>query len=83
MLMIFPEIRRIEINQVERQITAMLLTEGLHVNESKTERYHIQKDGEDAWKKCKYLESLLHTEKDIKRHSNPFSAASMSVKMLR
>ena len=24
----------------------MLLTEGLHINESKTERYHIQRGGE-------------------------------------
>ena len=45
----------------------MLLTEGLHVNESKTERYHIQKDGEEAWRKCKYLGSLLYTEEDTKR----------------
>ena len=45
----------------------MLLTKGLHVNESKTERYHIQRGGEDAWKKCKYLGSLRDTEEDIKR----------------
>ena len=51
-----------EINQVEREIPFMLLTEGFHVNESKTERYHIQRGGEDAWKKCKYLRSLLDTE---------------------
>ena len=44
----------------------MLFIEGLHVNESKTERYHIQK-GEDVWKKCKYLASLINTEKNIKR----------------
>ena len=45
----------------------MFLTEGLQINESKTERYHIQRGGEDAWKKCKYLGSLLDTEEDIKR----------------
>ena len=56
-----------KINQVEREIPAMLLTKGLHVNGSKTEKYHIQRSGEDAWKKCKYLGSLLDTDKDIKR----------------
>ena len=56
-----------KINQVESEITAMLLTEGLHLNESKTERYQIQGGGEDAWKKWKYLGSLLDTEEDIKR----------------
>ena len=45
----------------------MLLTEELHVNESKTERYNILRSREDAWKKCKYLGSLLDTEEDIKR----------------
>ena len=57
----------LKINQVEREIPAMLLTKGLHVNGSKTEKYHIQRSGEDAWKKCKYLGSLLFTDKDIKR----------------
>ena len=45
----------------------MLLTEVLHVDESKTERYHIQRGGENAWKNCKYLGSLLDTEEVIKR----------------
>ena len=56
-----------KIDQFEREIPAVLLTEGLHINESKTERYHIQRGGKDAWKKCKYLGSLLDTEEDIKR----------------
>ena len=55
------------INQVEREICAKLLTECLHVNENKTERYHIQRGGDDAWKKCRYLGLLAHTEKCIKR----------------
>ena len=45
----------------------MLLTEGLQIRENKTERYHIQRGGEDTWKKCKYLGSLFDTEADIKR----------------
>ena len=34
-------------NQVERKIPAKLLTESLHVNESKTEMYNIQRVVED------------------------------------
>ncbi len=36
-------------------------------NKSKTERFHINRNGESAWKKCKYLGSLFDNEKDIKR----------------
>ena len=66
----------------------MLLTDGLHVNESKTERYHIKTGGEDSWKKCKYLGLLLKAEgKDFQlihaRHSNLFSSASKSVEKSR
>ena len=45
MLMIsFLRLAESKINQVERGIPAMLLTEGLYVNEIKIERYYIQKD---------------------------------------
>ena len=45
----------------------MLKTEGLFVNNSKTERYHISKENDKKWMKCKYLGFLLNTEEDIKR----------------
>ena len=52
MLMIsFLRLAESKINQVERGIPAMLLTEGLYVNEIKIERYYIQKD-EDVKRRC-------------------------------
>jgi len=40
------------------------------VNETKTEEYTIKRKGEDAWKKCKHLGSLLDTENDINRRKS-------------
>ena len=37
------------------------------INESKTEEYAIIRQGNEKWKKCKLLGSLLDTEKDINR----------------
>ena len=34
---------------------------------SKTEEYEIIRQGNEKWKKCKLLESLLDTEKEINR----------------
>ena len=62
-----------EINQVERERQLLFFTEGLYVNESKIERYQIQRGAEDAWKKCKYFGSLLDTEEDIKRQKRTYN----------
>ena len=66
----------------------MLLTEGLHVNESKMEKYHIQIGGEeDLTLNYSTLKKISKGEKDLQliptRHSNLFSAAGMSVKKSR
>ena len=45
----------------------MLKEDGLNVNHSKTEEYTVSIDGDDEWKTCKVIGSLLDTEKDIKR----------------
>ena len=37
------------------------------INASKTEEYEIIRKGNEKWKKCKLLGSLLDTEKDIHR----------------
>ena len=37
------------------------------INESKTEEYEIIRQGNEKWKKCKLLGSLLDTQKDINR----------------
>ena len=56
-----------KINQVERVLPSMLSEEGLYINKSKTEKYHISKCSDTKWKSCKYLGSLIGTEEDIKR----------------
>ena len=57
-----------KIKQIERVMPVMLADEGLHVNKSKTERYHISIDNNDeSWRRCKYLGSVLDTNEDIKR----------------
>ena len=39
----------------------------LVINEDKTEQYTIMRNGDENWKKCKLLGTLLDTEEDIKR----------------
>ena len=56
-----------QINQVERVLPSMLSEEGLFINKSKTEKYHISKCSDTKWKSSKYLGSLIGTEEDIKR----------------
>ena len=41
--------------------------ENLIINETKTEEYSITRGGNEDWKKCKYLGSMLDTENDINR----------------
>ena len=52
---------------MERVVPSMLCKEGLYINKSKTEKYHISKCSNTKWKSCKYLGSLIGTEEDIKR----------------
>jgi len=39
----------------------------LHVNETKTEEHRIKRNGDESWRHCKYLGSLLDTKPDITR----------------
>ena len=52
---------------LKKEVPTILKDKNLKVNEGKTEEYQIGKGESDDWKKCKYLGSLLDTEKDIKR----------------
>ena len=45
----------------------ILEDKNLIVNNTKTEEYEVVRGGDDKWKKCKYLGSLLETENDINR----------------
>ena len=53
--------------EVKKTIPARLKERNLYVNNEKTEEYIIKRHGQEKWKKCKYLGSLLDTEHDIKR----------------
>jgi sorting nexin-29 len=55
------------IEHVKKEIPEKLRSKNLMVNKDKTEEYEIKKEGSDEWKKCKYLGTLLDTEKDIQR----------------
>ena len=48
-------------------IPPSLKRRNLNCNEEKNEDYEIRNKGEDSWKSCKYLGSLLDTQKDIVR----------------
>ena len=42
----------------------------LTINETKTEEHTIIRNGDDSWKKCRLLGSLLDTQNDIKRRKS-------------
>ena len=49
-------------------------------NQSKTERYRIKKGGDESWKKCKYVGSLLGTTEDIERSKQRTNTAFSKLK---
>ena len=51
----------------KEKVIPRLKEKGLQINESKTVEYKISKVGNEKWKKCKILGSLLDTNDDIKR----------------
>ena len=55
------------LDQIETNIPAILKTRNLNINQAKTEKYSIIRNGDDCWKKCKYVGSLLGTNEDINR----------------
>ena len=52
---------------MERVEPSMLCEEGLYINKSKTDKYHISKCRDAKLKSCKYLGLLIRTEEDIDR----------------
>ena len=53
----------------ERDNTNKLSKKGLSINDTKTERYTINRNN-NSWKKCKLLGSLLDTDEEIKRRKS-------------
>ena len=54
----------------------------LNVNHSKTEEYKIKRNGNEDWKTCKYLGSMLDTQKDINRRKGLGIAAYNKMKTI-
>ena len=67
------------ISSLEANITARIQKYNLHINKGKTEQYCIKRNGEEHWRECKYLGSLLSTTEDIKRTKQLANAASSNI----
>ena len=50
------------------------------MNETKTEEYEVKQNGNESWKECRLLGSLINTDKDISRRA---SLAIVSIKNLK
>ena len=61
----------LNIENTENTVPQILKNRYLLANESKTEKYTVErKNGSNQWKTCKYVRSLLDTQQDIKK-KNP------------
>ena len=55
------------VTEIEEEAPSKLEEKNLQVNNTKTEKHDIERNGQTEWMKCKFLGSLLDTEYDIKR----------------
>ncbi|XP_071834664.1 uncharacterized protein [Apostichopus japonicus] len=55
------------LQDIEKRVSDKLAVRNLKINCTKTEKFTITRKGNDSWKKCKYVGSLLGTEEDINR----------------
>ena len=53
------------IEYAKKRLPSKLSLWDLIMNEEKPEEFTIKRNGEETWKKCKLLEMLLDTEKDV------------------
>ena len=58
------------LHQIKAEIPPKLQARNLTINPTKTEEYEIKRGGDESWKKCKYLGSMIDTEADISRRKN-------------
>ena len=65
---------------IKKSIPQTLKDKNLSVNETKTEEYTIKRNEDEAWKSCKYLDSMLDTRKDITRRKGFAMAAYNKMK---
>ena len=55
------------IEYAKETLPSKLKSWDLTMNDEKTEKFTIKRNGEETWKKCKLLGTLLDTEEDITR----------------
>ena len=55
------------LEEIEIKATEKLAERNLKINNTKTEKFSISRNGDDSWLKCKYVGSLLGTNEDINR----------------
>jgi hypothetical protein len=67
-------------NMKKKYLTPKLTERKLTINESKSEYYIIERNGDESWKKCKFLGSLLDTDCDITRRKGLAVAAITNMK---
>ena len=56
-----------QLNAIKNTVPDILQQNALTVNRAKTEEYVVSRQGNTDWQTCKYLGSLLDTDKDIDR----------------
>lgn len=71
-----------KIDRIEKEAPLRLKSRNLNVNQSKTERYCVKRNGNEDWKTCKYMGSILGTEEDIKRRQILANSAYANLKSI-
>ena len=69
-------------SSLEANITAKIHKYKLHINKGKIKQYCIKRNGEEHWRKCKYIDSLLSTTEYIKRRRQLANAAYSKLKYI-
>ena len=70
------------IDNIELQAADRVHQRNLNVNQGKTEKYTIERNGDNSWKACKYLGSKLDTEEDFKRRKSLAISAKIKLQHL-
>ena len=68
------------IEQVKLETPPLLRARNLQINQGKTEEYSISVGGNDAWKTCRYLGTLLDSDSDILRQKQLAYGAMNKIK---
>lgn len=68
------------INTIKETIPKLLSQRNLQINQGKTEEFTISREGDDAWKTCKYLGTLMDTKSDIVRRKQLANGAMNRIK---